>query len=91
MLQLLALVAVIAMALILFNDCDPASSFVFAISVFVTFIWLTPRLDGVFKRSLWVTVRYLSIYLLILVIIASYVMNYGISHPKNHTICMFKT
>ena len=90
MLQLLALVAVIVMALILFNDCDPASSFVFALSVFVTFIWLTPRLDGMFKRSFWVTVRYLSIYLLILAIIASYVMSYGISHPKNHTICMFK-
>lgn len=78
------------MAVILFNDCDPASSFIFAMSVFITFLWLTPRLDGLLNHSVWVTIRYLSIYFLILAIVASYIMSFGITHPGKNAICTFK-
>jgi hypothetical protein len=88
MLQLLALIAVIFMALILYNDCDPASSFIFAISVFITFLWLTPRLDSLANHGLAVTLRYLAIYLIILSLLVLYITGFGISRPRG--FCKFK-
>ena len=88
MLQLLALIGVIAMAVILYSDCDPSSSFIFAISVFITFLWLTPRLDTLPNHGVAVTLRYLAIYLIILALLILYVTGFGISKPRS--ICKFK-
>lgn len=70
------------------GGCDPSSSFIFAISVFITFLWLTPRLDTLPNHGLAVTLRYLAIYLIILALLILYVTGFGISKPRS--ICKFK-